>query len=48
VHDAVPFVIHKQGETPDEVDRYDELSVEKGYYGNLENGEFIRAVLDIR
>jgi 2,3-bisphosphoglycerate-independent phosphoglycerate mutase len=48
VHDAVPFVIHKPGETPDEVDRYDELSIEKGYYGNLENGEFIRAVLDIR
>ncbi len=48
VHDAVPFIIYKPGETPDEVDRYDESSVENGFYGNLENGEFIKAVFDIR
>jgi len=47
VHDAVPFIICKPGEFPDEVDKYDELSMGKGLYGNMANGEFIRALFDI-
>ena len=48
VHDAIPFIIYKPCEIPDEVDRYDEQSVAKGFYGQLKNGEFIKAVFDIR
>ena len=47
VHDAVPFVIYKPGETPDDVLRYDEKSCINGAYGYLENGEFIRALFGI-
>jgi 2,3-bisphosphoglycerate-independent phosphoglycerate mutase len=38
----VPFVIYKQGETPDEVAVYDEFSVKKGKYGFLKGDEFIK------
>ena len=34
-HDPVPFVIFRPGTEPDEVDRYDEESAKKGYYGLL-------------
>jgi 2,3-bisphosphoglycerate-independent phosphoglycerate mutase len=47
VHDAVPFIIYKPGEIPDEVDCYDEQTMVKGYYGNLENGAFVRALFDL-
>jgi 2,3-bisphosphoglycerate-independent phosphoglycerate mutase len=39
----VPFVIFKPGETPDEVEEFNELSVIKGKYGLLKGNEFIKA-----
>ncbi|MFO7659763.1 MAG: hypothetical protein R6V77_02520 [Candidatus Cloacimonadaceae bacterium] len=48
VHDAVPFVIYKPGETPDSVEKYDEESCQKGSIGYLENGEFIRELFGLR
>lgn len=39
----VPFVIYKQGETPDDVTEYNEFSVIKGKYGLLKGEEFIKA-----
>jgi 2,3-bisphosphoglycerate-independent phosphoglycerate mutase len=38
----VPFVIYKPGKTADEVNKYDEFSVEKGEYGLLKGDEFIK------
>ncbi|MFH1942091.1 MAG: hypothetical protein ABIL68_08285 [bacterium] len=46
VRDPVPFIIYKPGEEPDDVKEYDEISVEKRYYGTLEGNEFIRAFLN--
>lgn len=43
-YDPVPFIIYKPGDEPDAVDRYDEESAKTGFYGQLSNGEFIRAV----
>ena len=43
--EAVPFLILKPGETPDEVQFYDEFEVEKGYYGLLKGQEFMLAFL---
>lgn len=48
VHDAIPFVIYKPGETPDDVEIYDESSAQKGAYGYLKDGEFIRALFGIK
>ena len=42
----VPFVIYKQGETPDEVTEYNEFSVEKGKYGLLKGNEFIKVFFE--
>ncbi len=41
----IPFLIYKPGVQPDEVQVYDEFSVEKGKYGILEKDEFIRELL---
>ncbi len=46
--EAVPFIIYKPGEEPDGVEVYDEFSTKKGYYGILNNGEFIRTFLGLR
>lgn len=43
--DAVPFIIHKPGETPDAVQFYDEFEVKKGAYGLLSGDEFMKALL---
>ena len=43
--EAVPFLIYKPGEEPDDVEVFDEFSTKKGYYGKLKNGEFIRVFL---
>ena len=45
VHDPVPFVIYKPGESPDIVNRYDEESCREGSYGYIEDGDFIRLLL---
>lgn len=44
-HDAVPFIIYKPGMEPDDVQQYNEISVESGYYGTLEGDEFMRGFL---
>lgn len=41
----VPFIIFKPGESPDQVQFYDEFEVEKGSYGLLKGNEFIRALI---
>jgi 2,3-bisphosphoglycerate-independent phosphoglycerate mutase len=43
--DAVPFIIYKPGETPDEAQFYDEFEVAKGAYGLLKGNEFMKALL---
>lgn len=43
----VPFLIYRPGETPDEVQRFDEYTVLKGKYGLLEKDEFIRQFLSL-
>lgn len=43
--DDVPFIIYKPGESPDDVEQYDEFSVRKGAYGGLKESEFIKAFL---
>jgi 2,3-bisphosphoglycerate-independent phosphoglycerate mutase len=45
VHDPIPFVIYKPGQTADGVTHYDEVSAISGSYGYLENGAFIRSLL---
>ena len=45
VHDPVPFIIYRPGETPDEVKEYNEVSVEKGYYGTLEGEQFMKTLI---
>ncbi|MDR1746398.1 MAG: cofactor-independent phosphoglycerate mutase [Tannerella sp.] len=41
----VPFLICKPGQTPDEVNRYDEFSVLNGRYGLLRGDAFMRALI---
>ncbi len=41
----VPFVIYKPGQTPDNVNRYDEFAAKAGKYGVLEKDQFIREFL---
>lgn len=41
----VPFTIYKPGNIPDEVEVYDEFSVEKGAFGILKGNEFIKNFL---
>jgi len=43
--DAVPFIIYKPGETPDNAQFYDEFEVAKGSYGVLKGDEFMKALL---
>jgi len=45
VHDPVPFIIYRPGETPDEVTEYNEKSVEEGYYGTLEGEQFMKTLI---
>jgi len=42
---AVPFIIYKPGETPDNAQFYDEFEVEKGSYGTLKGNQFMKALL---
>ena len=44
---AVPFIIYKPGETPDNAQFYDEFEVEKGSYGILKGDQFMKALLKI-
>lgn len=43
--EAVPFIIFRPGETPDESNFYDEFEVLKGAYGLLEGNQFMKALL---
>ncbi len=43
--DAVPFIIFRPGETPDESQFYDEFEVAKGYYGLLFGKLFMNALI---
>lgn len=43
--DAVPFIIYRPGETPDESGFYDEFEVLKGAYGLLKGNQFMKALL---
>ncbi len=43
--DAVPFIIYRPGETPDDTQFYDEFEVTKGSYGLLNGDEFMKALL---
>ena len=44
---AVPFIIYKPGEIPDNAQFYDEFEVEKGSYGILKGDQFMKALLKI-
>lgn len=44
--DAVPFLICRPGETPDEAQFYDEFEVARGNYGLLKGDEFMRTLLN--
>jgi len=46
VREAIPFLLYKPGQTPDEVRIYDEFSVLKGSYGLLKGNEFVKAMFD--
>jgi len=43
--DAVPFIIYRPGETPDNAQFYDEFEVANGSYGVLKGDEFMKALL---
>lgn len=43
--EAIPFIICKPGETPDDVQVYDEFEAAKGSYGLLKGNEFMKALL---
>lgn len=42
----VPFIIYRPGETPDEVNVYDEFAAEKGNYGLLKGMEFMKELIN--
>ena len=42
---AVPFIIYKPGESPDNAQFYDEFEVAKGSYGILKGDQFMKALL---
>lgn len=46
-HDAVPFIIYNPTKPADQVEKYDEESAEKGYYGTIKGDAFIKALFDI-
>ena len=43
--EAVPFLIYKPGEPADTVSEYNEESVKQGYYGLLQEDQFIKSLL---
>jgi len=43
--DPVPFIIYKPGNEADEVQEYNEFSVERGAFGMLKGNEFMKALL---
>ena len=43
--EAIPFVIMKPGEAPDDVQVYDEESAKKGSYGEIEGADFINLLI---
>jgi len=43
--DAVPFIIYRPGETPDNAQYYDEFEVANGSYGILKGNEFMHLLL---
>ncbi len=43
----VPFMIYHPGEKPDDIEEYNEFSVEKGFYGTIEGNAFIKALFQI-
>jgi 2,3-bisphosphoglycerate-independent phosphoglycerate mutase len=43
--DAVPFIIYRPGETPDDALFYDEFEVSKGFYGILKGDQFMKILL---
>ena len=45
--DAVPFIIFRPGETPDDAQFYDEFEVAKGSYGILKGDEFMKTLLHV-
>ncbi|MDP4226710.1 MAG: cofactor-independent phosphoglycerate mutase [Bacteroidota bacterium] len=45
VSDPVPFLIYKPNTLPDQVNKFDEFSVNSGYYGLLKGNEFIKSFL---
>lgn len=44
--EPIPFIIYKPGNTPDEVDKYDEFAAGKGSYSLLKGAEFMNALLN--
>jgi len=44
-HDAIPFIIYKPGDEPDDVEKYDEESAKSGSFGVIKGNEFIKALL---
>jgi len=43
--EAVPFIIYRPGETPDDAQFYDEFEVIKGRYGTIEGDQFMKILL---
>jgi 2,3-bisphosphoglycerate-independent phosphoglycerate mutase len=43
--DAVPFLIHRQGENPDGITAFNEETAKQGSYGLLHGDEFMKALL---
>ncbi len=43
--EPIPFTIMRPGETPDEVEVYDEISALQGSYGEIEGAEFIKLLV---
>ena len=44
-NDPVPFVIYRPGETPDNVDKYNEIEAQKGSYGTVEAADFMNILI---
>jgi 2,3-bisphosphoglycerate-independent phosphoglycerate mutase len=44
--DAVPFIIYRRGETPDDAQFYDEFEAARGNYGLLKGDEFMKILLN--
>lgn len=45
VSDPVPFLIYKPNTLPDQVNKFDEFTVNAGFYGLLKGNEFIKSFL---